>query len=129
MELLTKELRKKLPALYSNEEVKDPMVIAKFFALGSGWTWFAMEFDGEDQFFGMVHGFEKELGYFSLKELQSLKLSMGGIEIPAVERDINWTPRRLSELKEYAQRQKRIKEKPRRNAGFFFCRVVLQMSG
>jgi hypothetical protein len=102
MELLTKELRKKLPALYANEEVTDPMIIAKFFALGSGWTWFAMEFDGEDIFFGMVHGFEKELGYFSLKELQSLKLSMGGIEIPAVERDINWTPRRLSELKEYA---------------------------
>ena len=102
MELLTKELRKKLPPLYSNEEVKDPMVIAKFFALASNWTWFAMEFDGEDLFFGMVHGFEKELGYFSLKELQSLTLSMGGVEIPAVERDINWTPRRLSELKEYA---------------------------
>jgi ATP-binding cassette subfamily B protein len=62
----------------------------------------SVEFDGEDLFFGMVHGFEKELGYFSLKELQSLKLTMGGIDIPAVERDINWTPRRLSELKEYA---------------------------
>ena len=102
MELLTKELIKKLPALYANEEVKDPMVIAKFFALASNWTWFAMEFDGVDTFFGMVHGFEKELGYFSLKELQSLKLTMGGIDIPAVERDINWIPRRLSELKEYA---------------------------
>lgn len=102
MELLTKELRKKLPPLYSNEEVEDPMVIAKFFALASNWTWFAMEFDGEDLFFGMVHGFEKELGYFSLNELQSLKLTMGGVDIPAVERDINWTPRRLSELKEYA---------------------------
>jgi hypothetical protein len=102
MELLTKELRKKLPALYSNEEVTDPMVICKFFALGSAWTWFATEFDGEDIFFGMVHGFEKELGTFSLKELESLKISIGGVEIPAIERDINWTPRRLSELKEYA---------------------------
>ena len=102
MQLLTKELIKKLPALYANEEVEDPMVIAKFFALASNWTWFAMEFDGVDTFFGMVHGFEKELGYFSLKELQSLKLTMGGIDIPAVERDINWIPRRLSELKEYA---------------------------
>ncbi len=117
MELLTKELRKKLPPLYANEEVKDPMVIAKFFALASNWTWFAMEFDGEDLFFGMVHGFEKELGYFSLKELQSLKLSMGGIEIPAVERDINWTPRRLSELKEYAQ--SKTKEPPSNGGGFF----------
>jgi hypothetical protein len=98
MKLLTKELIKKLPPLYTNENVKDPMIIAKFFALGSAWTWFAMEFDGEDIFFGMVHGFEKELGYFSLKELESLNYG----PIPAVERDINWTPRRLSELKEYA---------------------------
>jgi hypothetical protein len=102
MKLLTKELLKKLPPLYTNEEVKDPMIIAKFFALGSSWTWFAMEFDGEDTFFGMVHGFEKELGYFSLKELESVKFSLGGMSIQGVERDINWTPRRLSELKEYA---------------------------
>ena len=97
MKLITKELLKKLPPLYTNENVKDPMIVAKFFALGSNWTWFAMEFDGEDTFFGMVHGFEKELGYFSLKELQSLKIGM----IPMVERDINWRARRLSELKEY----------------------------
>jgi hypothetical protein len=102
MELLTKELRKKLPPLYANENEGDPVLVCKFFALASNWTWYAMEFDGEDMFFGIVHGFEKELGYFSLKELQSLKLTMGGIDIPAVERDINWTPRRLSELKEYA---------------------------
>jgi hypothetical protein len=102
MELLTKELRKKLPPLYANENEGDPVLVCKFFALASNWTWYAMEFDGEDLFFGMVHGFEKELGYFSLKELQSIKLTMGGVDIPAVERDINWTPRRLSELKEYA---------------------------
>jgi hypothetical protein len=102
MKLLTKELREKLPPLYANEEVQDPMIVCKFFALGSNWTWYAMEFDGEDTFFGMVHGFEKELGYFSLKELESVKLSMGGVEIPAIERDIHWTPRKLSELKEYA---------------------------
>ena len=102
MKLLTEELKKKLPPLYANEEIKDPTIVCKFFALASNWTWYAMEFDGEDTFFGMVHGFEKELGYFSLKELESLTLKMGGVEIPAVERDINWTPRKLSELKEYA---------------------------
>ena len=31
MKLLTQELRRKLPPLYSQEHVKDPMVICKFF--------------------------------------------------------------------------------------------------
>jgi len=31
MQLLTRELRRKLPALYSQENVADPMVICKFF--------------------------------------------------------------------------------------------------
>jgi Protein of unknown function (DUF2958) len=35
-----------------------------------GWTWYVIEFDGEDPFFGLVDWFERELGYFSLRELQ-----------------------------------------------------------
>jgi len=96
MKLLTKAIEKKLPALYSTEEQGDDAVAqVKFFALGSSWTWYATEFDGEDTFFGLVDGFEKELGYFSLKELESVKW-MG---IQGIERDINWEPRKLSELK------------------------------
>ena len=65
MKLMTADLRTQLPQLYSQEEVDDPKAIAKFFTPDSNWTWYATEFDGKDTFFGLVDGFEKELGYFS----------------------------------------------------------------
>jgi hypothetical protein len=45
-------------------------------ALRSGWEWFAFEKDKEDPniFFGLVHGFETEFGYFSKAELQENKI-------------------------------------------------------
>ena len=70
MELLTQELRQQLPPLYSQEHVADPMVICKFFHPLSNMTWYAIEFDGEDIFFGWVHSDFPELGYFSLNEMQ-----------------------------------------------------------
>ena len=90
MKLLTKELREKLPELYSNENKKDPKAVVKFFTPLSNWTWYATEFDGDDTFFGLVDGFDKELGYFSLAELESLG--------PKIERDLWFSPTPLSEL-------------------------------
>lgn len=69
------------------------MVICKFFTPDSSWTWYVIEFDGEDSFFGYVVGFEKELGYFSLSELQEVR---GGLPI---ERDLYFDPIPLSEVK------------------------------
>ena len=43
MKLLTEELKKQLPPLYSQENVKDPMVICKFFHPLSPLTWYAIE--------------------------------------------------------------------------------------
>ena len=83
MKLLTKEIRRKLPKLYTNENKKpeDTQVIVKFFDPCGSWTWYVTEFDGEDRFFGFVRGFECELGYFSLSELESVKGPLGiGIE-------------------------------------------------
>ena len=71
MKLLTKELLKQLPPLYSQENEKDPLVICKFFYPDFSWTWYAIEFDGNDLFLGCVAGFECELGYFSLAELKA----------------------------------------------------------
>ena len=86
MKLLTKEILGKLPKLYANEEksLEETKIIVKFFTPDSNWTWYATEFDGEDLFFGLVDGFEKELGYFSLKELQSVR---GALGLP-IERDM-----------------------------------------
>lgn len=95
MKLLTQEIIRKLPKLYSCENEKDPMIWCKFFTPDSSWTWYGMEFDGQDIFFGLVDGFEKELGYFSLSELKTVRGKLG---LP-VERDLYFQPCRLSELK------------------------------
>ena len=95
MKLLTKELRAKLPPLYSTEKDEDPTAVAKFFTPASNWTWYATELDGEDRFFGLVDGFDKELGYFSLSELAS---SRGPLGLP-IERDRWFSPKPLSECR------------------------------
>ena len=95
MELLTKELRGKLPPLYAMEGEEDPFVICKFFHPRSSWTWYAIEFDGEDIFFGLVKGHFTELGYFSLSELEEFRDSWG----LGVERDLHFKPTRLSEVR------------------------------
>jgi hypothetical protein len=69
MELLPQSLRDQLPTLGSTEKVDDPIALVRFFTPDNDWTWFALEFDQEDTFFGAVSGFEFELGYFSLSEL------------------------------------------------------------
>jgi hypothetical protein len=68
----------------------------KFFSIANDWRWFATEFDGVDTFFGLVQGFENELGYFSLSELQSVKW-MG---VPAIERDLSFQPQPLIVIKQ-----------------------------
>jgi hypothetical protein len=93
MKLMTKDLQTQLPQLYSQEEVDDPKAIAKYFTPDSNWTWYATEFDGKDTFFGLVVGLETELGYFSLKELESAR---GAFGLP-VERDLWFEPTPVSE--------------------------------
>ncbi|NTU46325.1 DUF2958 domain-containing protein [Candidatus Roizmanbacteria bacterium] len=94
MKLLTAELLKKLPKLYASEQENDPVVWCKFFTPDSSWTWYATEFDGKDTFFGLVDGFEKEWGYFSLSELLNVR---GHLGLP-IERDRYFTPKRISEI-------------------------------
>src|SRR2546421_3615307 len=43
IKLLTKALLKTLPALYSQEDSPDPMVVLKLFTPDAGWTWYAIE--------------------------------------------------------------------------------------
>jgi len=97
MQLIPKELARRLPALYSAENDPDPMVQCKFFYPDFHFTWYGIEFDGEDIFFGFVDGDFPELGYFSLNELRS---NRGKLGLP-IERDRWFEPCRLS-----AQRRK-----------------------
>lgn len=101
--LLDQASREKLPPLYSNEEKGlDALAQVKFFTPDSNWTWYASEFDGENIFFGLVSGFEIELGYFSLKELQE---TLGTLGLP-IERDLHFEPKSLKELMELHQRER-----------------------
>jgi len=93
--LLTEELRRRLPPLYSQED-KGSQAVAyvKFFTPDSNWTWWGLEFDGEDTFFGLVEGHVKEFGYFNLRELENVR---GPLGLP-VERDLYWQPKTLVEI-------------------------------
>jgi hypothetical protein len=95
MKLLTKEVLKRLPPLYSQEKVIDPVAQVKFFNPAGAGTWYATEFDGVDRFFGLVVLYEEELGYFSLSELQSYRGHFG----LGIERDMHFEPKPLSELR------------------------------
>lgn len=82
----------------AEEKGLDAVAVVKFFTPDSNWTWYATEFDGDDLFFGLVDGFEKEIGYFRLSELKSVK---GALGLP-IERDMFFKPKntkRIDELK------------------------------
>ena len=103
MKLLTKEIKNVLPVLYTQENETDPMVYVKFFDPTGSWTWYATEGeetdDGDFLFFGYVIGFEAELGYFTLSQLVSAKRGVMGIRALPIERDLYFTPCKLTEVK------------------------------
>ncbi len=104
MKLLIKEIRRKLPPLYSQDgKGGEAIVHVKFFTPDSSWTWYVTE--GEPvldesakevdfRFFGLVDGHEKELGYFMLSELEEVRGPMG---LP-IERDLYFQPKKLEEI-------------------------------
>ena len=70
---------------------------AKLFSPYTGWRWFITEWDrATGTCFGLVEGFETEIGYFSLDELAEATV-LGGV--PAVERDLYWTPKSIGEIR------------------------------
>ena len=102
--LMTRELADTIPPLYANDGADDPdAVIArvKLFSPYNGWRWYITEWDAETgQCFGLVDGFDTELGYFDLTELAEAKV-FG--RIPAVERDLRWKPVTLGEIRRNAR--------------------------
>ena len=103
MKLLTKAIENKLPLLYSQEDNKDPQVICKFFTPSSSFTWFVIEGKEEEGtwlFFTKCYSHlcpEGELGYVTLEQLTEIKGPMG----LGVERDLHFTPKPLSQCKNY----------------------------
>jgi len=88
MKLLTKSIESKIPKLHETEEkqASEIRVYAKYFHPRSNWNWYATEYDAQTKtFFGFVDGDDKELGYFSLTEMEEVRVWGLG-----TERDLYW---------------------------------------
>ena len=102
--LLSPRLRTKLPELYSGEKKgMDSLALFKLFTPDSSWTWYVSEYDGGDILYGLVIGLEIEFGYFSIKELQSVRGPLGLL----IERDLFFEPKPLRELFEKHKQERR----------------------
>lgn len=103
MKLLTKGLIQRFEEIGSQENLADPIVIAKFFNPTGAGTWYATEYNPETKtFFGYVSIFgdwNDEWGSFSLEELQSYmgKFGLG------IERDLYFGEKHISEIEPNAK--------------------------
>jgi hypothetical protein len=81
---------------------QDPLARVKLFDPTGSWTWYLSEFDPDPAngglAFGLVVGFEVELGYVSLDELAAVR---GRLGLP-MERDVHFKPAPLAELRDQA---------------------------
>lgn len=100
MKLMTAELKKILPPLYTNEKksAEETIVQCKFFDPTGRWTMYVTEYDGKDTFYGYVISMfgpgDDEWGYASLSELQSIRGRMG----LGIERDLYFKPKSIADL-------------------------------
>ncbi|MFD1676288.1 DUF2958 domain-containing protein [Alicyclobacillus fodiniaquatilis] len=83
-------------------------MVAKFFALGTGLSWYVVEAqkqeNGDVLFFGYVDtgDYNSEWGYFSLYELEQLQYGA----IPRVVRDLYFSRKKFSDIHLAAVRSK-----------------------
>ena len=107
MKLITKKIKEQLAKypLYSQDgKGREAIAVAKFFLPAGAWTWYVMESDEDgDTLDGIcINGQgEGEYGYFSLKEMQELRVTRLGL---TMERDIYFEPTILCKIQdEYLQ--------------------------
>ena len=109
----TEKWMKKYPLYSQDGKAENAVITAKYFF--HNFTWYVMEWDSDDTFFGIVsNGGECEYGYFSAKEMQQVRDSWGLY----VERDIYFRPQTVEEasksgecyLKDFVENLKRLRE-------------------
>ena len=73
-QLMTEEIAKTAPRLYEQDGAEDPTVYAHYFSCVNGWDWWLLEFDGTDEAFGLVEGYDVERDeHFSPKPLSAVR--------------------------------------------------------
>ena len=77
--LIPKSLLENIPNLYETERSLNPICHIKLFTPTSIFTWYIIEIskDDLDTCYGYTKGFEGELGYFSLNELNEIRGILG----------------------------------------------------
>ena len=102
MKLMTKQLETNIPKIGSTEYVENPEIKTHYFNPCGRGDWYVLEgekqTDGNWLFFGYVKSpitpdFDG-LGYFTLKELDSVKLPFG----LGIEREVYWNEKPLKEV-------------------------------
>ena len=99
MELIPQKIKDQIPKLYETESQIDPIVYVQLFTPDANWSWFITELSiDKDICLGLVISpfvEHRELGYFSLNELKTVRGKLG---LP-VERDLWFKPTKLSDIK------------------------------
>lgn len=100
LELMPGWLAEKIPPLYAQDgKGDDAIVYAKLFSPWGSWTWFITEYDPEERrCFGLVVGHVSELGYFSLAELEEVRVGPG--RALTIERDTSFSETTMGKVRE-----------------------------
>lgn len=96
MSLFNKEIMDELHKQFKFSSSLEQNVITRIFDPGSNWQWYIMNADPNDgdYLWGIVYGFEVEIGSISKSELESLTNRFG---LP-LERDLHFKKRRAQEI-------------------------------
>ena len=95
MKLMTKEIQRKAEKQYEQGSDMEQKVVAKYFNPAGRGTWYLMNTEpGSDYAWGIVDLFEVEMGSFSIRELESIKLPFG----LTVERDRYFEPMKAKDV-------------------------------
>lgn len=102
MKLINEKILASIPAIYSTEKtlLEDKIAQVHFFNPAGAGDWYVFEAekleDGNVLFFGWMNLLEGELGYFSLNELEEVRVFKG---IIGLERNLSFSPMKFSEIK------------------------------
>jgi len=86
MQLITKELAKKIPLIWKQEALKKEAICYLHYFYGSR-DWYVLEYDWENEFFGIVIWEDIEYWPFYLSEFKDINKRAW---YPRIERDMYW---------------------------------------
>ncbi|MBI1307073.1 MAG: DUF2958 domain-containing protein [Bacteroidetes bacterium] len=96
MKLITEELKEQFKQWGDQSQIKDPMILAKFFDPCGSATWWISQYDPQTNIaYGYVTGLVcDEWGSVSIEELEAIKRPFG----LRIERDLYFTPGSISKV-------------------------------